>query len=101
MKLVSRLLERGRALLIKLSGSGHRALSANASDPHIPAQLAPCGVWGAVLAAARVRRAPQLWACPELSDAEADAITAVLIRAYVIPEDEQTRRLASPARRAW
>jgi hypothetical protein len=53
-------------------------------------------MWGAILAGARRRRAPHLWPSPELPAVEDDAITSVLVRAYVLQEDERTRRLATP-----
>ncbi|WP_229914072.1 hypothetical protein [Streptomyces capitiformicae] len=58
------------------------------------------GMWGAILAAARRRRAPHLWPSSELPAAEDDFITGLLVRAYVWPEDERTRCLASPLRAA-
>lgn len=58
-------------------------------------------MWGALLVEARRRRAPQLWPSPERPLDEDDFITHALVRAYVLPEDEQTRRLASPMREAW
>ncbi|MGW0708269.1 hypothetical protein ACWD4G_20320 [Streptomyces sp. NPDC002643] len=91
-----------RALLFGWRLSGHRAPTAElASSPNFRAAYMSPAMLRACLGAARRRRAPHLWPSSELSLVEADAITPVLVRAYVIPEDEQTRRLASPARRVW
>jgi hypothetical protein len=56
-------------------------------------------MWGALLAGARLRRVRHLWKAqpPAVDD---DTVTRLLVRAYVVPEDEQTRRLASSARGA-
>lgn len=57
-------------------------------------------MWGALLAGARLRRVRHLWRAPEPPVVD-DSVTRLLVRAYVMPEDEQTRRLASSARGAW
>ncbi|MGW0705194.1 hypothetical protein ACWD4G_04340 [Streptomyces sp. NPDC002643] len=102
MNLVPRLRELMRALLFGRRGIGHPGLSVHANfGPNFPIRHAPCGVWGAVLARARIRRAPHLWALPEAPAPMADAFALDLVRAYVVREDEQTRRPASPVRRAW
>ncbi|GHH86381.1 hypothetical protein GCM10017771_23230 [Streptomyces capitiformicae] len=103
MHLVSRLLEHGRALLLLLFGSAHRGRgAAPAPDSPVPSVGVPSpAALRACLARARHRRAPHLWPPQESPVVEADVIVAVLVRAYVPPENDRTRRLASPAGRAW
>lgn len=42
-----------------------------------------------------------MWPSSELPAVEEDSITGALVRAYVLPENEQTRHLTSPLREAW
>jgi hypothetical protein len=51
--------------------------------------------WATILAEARHRRAPHLWPSPPQEPA-----MGALVRAYVLPEHERTRALASPTREA-
>jgi len=59
-------------------------------------------MWAALLAGARLRRVRHQWQPPQPPPVEDDElIDGPLVRAYVLPEDERTRRLASEPRRAW
>lgn len=58
-------------------------------------------VWAALLAGARLRRVRNRGQHPAPPAVEGGSIDGVLVRAYVLPEDEQTWRLASPPRKAW
>lgn len=57
-------------------------------------------MWGAILAGARRRRAPHLWPPAEPPALADDFHIGTLVRAYLLPEDERTRALASSAREA-
>ncbi|TQE35539.1 hypothetical protein Sipo7851_14595 [Streptomyces ipomoeae] len=57
---------------------------------------------GALLALARRRRAPRLWPAeppPAVVEDQA-ALDEMLVRAYLVPEDERTRLLATRPREA-
>ncbi len=69
--------------------------------PTRPTLYKPSTLLAALLAGARLRRVRHLWPAPKPLAVEDDFITRALVRAYVLPEDEQTRRLASPLREAW
>lgn len=58
-------------------------------------------MWAALLAGARLRRARRQGTPNEPHLVDDDPIAGPLVRAYVLPEDERTRRLASGTRRAW
>lgn len=69
--------------------------------PTRPTLCKPSMLLAALLAGARLRRVSHLRQASEPLAVEDDFITCALVRAYVLPEDEQTRRLASPLREAW
>ncbi|CBG73158.1 hypothetical protein SCAB_61371 [Streptomyces scabiei 87.22] len=95
------MLEHGRALLAGGTRSSRRTPSASpALGPRPGRRHRPCGVLEAALVGARRRRAPHLWPAPARPAVEDDALTRDLVRAYVLPEDEATRRLASSTRRS-
>ncbi len=54
--------------------------------------------WAAILAEARHRRAPHMWPPPRQHLREELVIDGALVRAYVLPDHERTRTLATPAR---
>ncbi len=55
--------------------------------------------WAEILATARHRRAPHMWPPPRQQTLRAEPIIGgALVRAYVLPEDERTRTLATPSR---
>ncbi|WP_229914363.1 hypothetical protein [Streptomyces capitiformicae] len=58
------------------------------------------GMWGSILALARHRRAPHLWptTVPPVLVYDPTGIDSMLVRAYLLPEDERSRLLASPLR---
>lgn len=91
---LSRALERTKALFSKQAASSRTADPLGPSSPTPSCQ--PLDAPEALLADARLRRTGGHWP-PAVED---DHITGYLERAYVQPEDEDTRRLASPMRRA-
>ncbi|MDX3555163.1 hypothetical protein [Streptomyces europaeiscabiei] len=98
MQPVSRALGRAKALFFKRPDSGR---TAPPSGPSVPTPYRPLDASEALLAGARIRRTRGHWPPAELPAAEDDSLTDELVRAYVRPEDERTRRLASPPRRTW
>lgn len=89
MRLVPRTLER---LFPDRADSRFMAPPSGPSSP-LPSQRLDS--WEALLVGARLRRARRRQMAAVVVE------DAVLVRAYVLPEDEATRRLASPRRQAW
>ncbi len=102
MHLLSRALKRVRTLLFGPQIPSRRACAGVAPEPGpYPTGACPSpGMWGAILALARHRRAPHLWppAVSPTLEYDPTGIDGMLVRAYLLPEDERTRLLASPLR---
>jgi hypothetical protein len=100
---VSQALGRVRALLFGSTGRGRadRTISAPLSStgsgfgPWIMGARPTPEMWGAILAGARRRRAPQLWPPAELPILAGDTSTSALVRFYVLAPEEHRHGFVS------